>query len=162
MAESKKPIPEHARALGTVPSGLFILTTGRGDAATGALVSFVQQVGFEPPAVVVAVKAGRPIEALLRDTGRFCLSTLDDSAMVLLRHFAGGFDPGAPAFEGVETALDPEGLPYLTDALAWMSCRVVGESSWSDHVVFCGAVEHGSRRDEAAPMVHVRRNGLSY
>ena len=89
MAESKKPIPEHARALGTVPSGLFILTTGRGDAATGALVSFVQQVGFEPPAVVVAVKAGRPIEALLRDTGRFCLSTLDDSAMVLLRHFAG-------------------------------------------------------------------------
>lgn len=163
MSGEPKRIPDFARALGSVPSGLFIATAGTGAAATGALVSFVQQVGFEPPCVTVAIKQGRPLEALVRDGGRFCISVLDDSSMMLLKHFAAGFEPGQPAFEGVETALDDAGVPYLTDALAWMSCKVVGESSgWTDHVLFCGAVEAGSRRDDAPPMVHVRRNGLSY
>ena len=42
-------IPPVAQAVGHIPSGLFILTVGRGEAATGLLTSFVQQVGFDPP-----------------------------------------------------------------------------------------------------------------
>ena len=36
------------RELGRLPSGLYVLTAGRGAAATGMLASWVQQVGFEP------------------------------------------------------------------------------------------------------------------
>jgi flavin reductase (DIM6/NTAB) family NADH-FMN oxidoreductase RutF len=53
-------VPAWARALGTIPSGLFIVTAGTGAEATGALLSFVQQVGFEPPCVTIAVKPGQP------------------------------------------------------------------------------------------------------
>ena len=109
------------------------------------------------------VIAGVEEVSLHGDGGRFCISVLDDSSMMLLKHFAPGFEPGQPAFEGVETALDDAGVPYLSDALSWFSCRVVGEAAgWTDHVLFCGAVEAGARRDDAPPMVHVRRNGLSY
>ncbi|MBK8980445.1 MAG: flavin reductase [Planctomycetes bacterium] len=163
MAEPRRPVPDFARALACVPSGLFVLTAGTGTAATGCLVSFVQQVGFEPPALSVALKRGRHIETAVRATGRFCLSVLDESQAGLLAHFARGFDPGEPAFEGVETALDADGVPYLSEALAWLSCRLLGEVTWSDHVLFGAAVQAGARRDgEGRPMVHIRKNGLSY
>jgi flavin reductase (DIM6/NTAB) family NADH-FMN oxidoreductase RutF len=155
-------IPAFARALGAVPSGLFVATAGRDEAATGALVSFVQQVGFDPPCLIVAVKQGRPLEELIRGEGRFCLSILDDASMKLLGHFARGFDPGQPAFDGVATGSDAAGVPYLLDALAWLSCELVGEATWSDHVVFCGRVLAGDRRGLEQPLVHVRKTGLSY
>lgn len=160
--EGKASVPPFARALATVPSGLFIATAGSGADATGSLVSFVQQIGFEPPCVVLAIRKGRPLAELIRGRGRFCLSVLDDSSMVLLGHFARGFEPGVPAFEGVGTELDDAGVPYLSDALAWMSCEVVGEADWTDHVLFCGRVLTGDRRDDGPPMVHVRKTGLSY
>lgn len=155
-------IPPFARALATVPSGLFIITVGDGADGTGSLVSFVQQIGFDPPCVVVSIKKGRPLESVIRDTGRFCLSVLDDASMVLLGHFARGFEPGQPAFQGVNVGVDEHRVPYLRDALAWMSCELVGEADWTDHVVFCGRVTGGERRDDGQPMVHVRKTGLSY
>jgi flavin reductase (DIM6/NTAB) family NADH-FMN oxidoreductase RutF len=163
MTESSTDrLPAFARALGAIPSGLFIATAGSGAQATGTLVSFVQQVGFEPPVVTVAVKKGRPLESLVRDGGRFCIGVLDKASSGLLGHFAKGFDPGEPAFDGVATATDDAGVPYLTDAVAWLSCKVVGEADWTDHVLFAGEVVAGGRRDDGSPMVHLRKNGLSY
>jgi flavin reductase (DIM6/NTAB) family NADH-FMN oxidoreductase RutF len=155
-------IPPAARALGAVPSGLFVATAGRGAAATGSLVSFVQQVGFTPPCLTVAIRKGRPLEALIRGGRRFCLSILDDASINLLSHFARGFDPGQPAFDGVSTEVDEAGVPYLLDAVAWLSCSLIGEADWSDHVVFCGEVVAGDRRRPDQPLVHVRKTGLSY
>ena len=43
MVDPSKPL---AAALGKVPSGLFILTVGRGQAETGMLASWVQQCSF--------------------------------------------------------------------------------------------------------------------
>jgi flavin reductase (DIM6/NTAB) family NADH-FMN oxidoreductase RutF len=162
MSGEASRTPPHLRALGTVPSGLFIATAGHGVEATGMLVSFVQQVGFTPPALTVALKEGRPLLELVRATGRFCLSVVDDSSVGLLRHFARGFDRGEPAFENVTIAHDAHGVPYLPEALAWMSCEVIGEVAWSDHVLVCGQVTAGDRRDDDRPMVHVRKTGASY
>ncbi|MFO1054068.1 MAG: flavin reductase family protein [Planctomycetota bacterium] len=155
-------IAPHLRALGTVPSGLFIVTAGVGPTATGTLVSFVQQVGFVPPAITVALKEGRHVLDLLRDGGRFCISVIDDASVGLLRHFARGFEPGEPAFADQNVGHDEAGVPYLVDALAWLSCRVIGEVAWSDHVLVCGEVLAGERRDDDRPMVHVRKSGAGY
>lgn len=154
--------PDHARALAAIPSGLFIVTCGVGEQATGFLASFVQQVGFEPPVVTVAVGKDRASLDVLRETGRFVVSVLDEQSKNLLGHFARGFDPGENAFEGLDVVLDDASVPAPAGALARMSCRIVGESTWTDHVVIAGEVLDGSRRDDAPPMVHLRKNGLSY
>ena len=162
MSDPQPRLAPLAQALGTVPSGFFVATAGVGAESTGMLVSFVQQAGFVPPCISIALKPGRPMLALVRASRRFCLSVIDDASVALLGHFARGFDPGKPAFTNVNTALDDAGVPYLVDALAWMSCRVVGEVTWSDHVIVCGEVLDGRRRDSGQPMVHVRKNGLGY
>jgi flavin reductase (DIM6/NTAB) family NADH-FMN oxidoreductase RutF len=150
------------RALARIPSGLFILTAGRGATATGMLASWVTQCGFEPPAITVALRKGRPIEDLVRREGVFCLSILDADCRSLMAHFARGFDPGEPAFTGLAMVESHDGVPYPVAAHAHLECRLLGCADWSDHVV-CGAeVIAGDGRLEAAPLVHVRKNGFSY
>ena len=43
--------PPLARALGRIPSGLYIVSTVRDGRPVGFLGSFVMQMGFEPPTV---------------------------------------------------------------------------------------------------------------
>ncbi|MEO0480001.1 MAG: flavin reductase family protein [Planctomycetota bacterium] len=150
------------QALGAIPSGLFIVTVGTGDEATGFLASFVQQVGFEPPVVTVAIKKGRHVLDLVRSGGRFVVSVIDPGSMGLLKHFARGFEPGQPAFEGLDVVLDDHDVPAPAGALARISCEVVGEADWTDHVLVAGKATGGSRRADSDPSVHLRKNGFSY
>jgi flavin reductase (DIM6/NTAB) family NADH-FMN oxidoreductase RutF len=151
------------RALSRIPSGLFVLTAGRGQEATGILASFVQQVGFEPPALCVAVKKGRSLEDLIRRERAFCLAVLDAAGKKLMSHFARGFDPGEAAFTGIDLRTSALGIPYPAEAQAFLACRVIGEAAdWSDHTVFCGEVVGGEGRIDQLPLVHVRKNGFQY
>ena len=152
-----------ARGLGRVSSGLYVLTAGRGDQATGMLASWVQQVGFEPPTVIVALKKGRPIEALVRAERVFCLAVLDEQSKQLLKHFARGFEPGVPAFDGIDVATSAVGVPYPTAAHAHLACRVRAmNDEWCDHAVVCAEVVGGEGELARQPLVHVRKNGFSY
>lgn len=150
-----------ARALGAIPSGLFVVSAGVGASATGFLASFVQQIGFEPPAVTVGVRPDRPVVELILRSKAFCVAILGEGSKALLRHFARGFPPGEDAFAGVETKLTAAGVPFPASAIAHLECELIGDASFADHVLVCGRVVGGARRD-GQPAVHVRRNGLSY
>lgn len=155
--------PHLSRALSRIPSGLFVLTAGMGPHATGMLASWVQQVGFEPPTLTVAVKKGRAIEGLIRQHGAFCISVLDEASKKLVNHFARGFEPGAPAFTGIDIRASSLGVPYPTGTLAHLVCRLVGDAAiWCDHLLLCGQVVDGDGRMDGTPLVHVRKSGFSY
>ena len=151
------------RALSRIPSGLYILTAGHGPAATGMLASWVQQVGFAPPALIVALKKGRAMESLLHHSGEFCISVLDAASKPLLGHFARGFEPGADAFVGIDLAMSILGVPYPRAAVAHLACRVrCSVADWTDHTVVCGEVVGGEGALDREPLIHVRKNGLTY
>src|SRR5215472_10277176 len=90
-----------ALALGRVPSGLFILTVRREGRATGMLASWVQQAGFEPPMLTVAVQRDRYVGDWIAVSGRFVLNQVRAGQKTLLRHFARSIPPEADAFEGL-------------------------------------------------------------
>ena len=159
---SEPRIPPLAAALGQVPSGLFILTYGPGALGAGMLASFVQQAGFAPPVVTVAVQQDRDAVAMIREKGAFCLNVLAEGEKRLMGRFARGFEPLEHPFGGIEIGVARNGAPYIADAHAHLVCKVVGEAQWSDHVVFAGEVLDGGLRGGGEPMVHVRKTGLSY
>ena len=160
MNELPEPLMQ---ALGRVASGLYIVTTGSGADATGFLGSWIMQAGFEPPALTVAVHRDRAVLGALRESGHFCVSVLASSSMDLVGHFARGFKPGEDAFVGLDTELTDGGVPYLADAHAYLSCKLLGEATWSDHVILCGEVLAGDCRSlEEDPATHIRKNGLRY
>jgi len=150
-----------AEALGRIPSGLFVVATRGADGPLGFVGSFVQQVAFEPPTVMVAIAAGREHLAAVRRSGRFAVSILGEDDKALMRPFFKAPASGTP-FDALATETTPGGLPVLAEALAWLDCRLVGEHNAGDHVVVFGAVEAAARLADGEPAVHVRRNGLAY
>jgi flavin reductase (DIM6/NTAB) family NADH-FMN oxidoreductase RutF len=160
-AADDTPSEALAAALGRVPSGLFVVATRLAGRDIGFVGSFIQQVGFAPPTVMVAIASGREHLAGARASGRFTVSVLGEGDRGLMRPF---FKPpleGSP-FDQLATSTTATGGVVLAEALAWLDCRVVGEHTAGDHVVVFGVVEAGARNRDGAPLVHMRRNGLAY
>ncbi|CAN5903012.1 hypothetical protein BH23PLA1_BH23PLA1_11940 [soil metagenome] len=168
MVESARNEPDPlALALGRVPSGLYILTARHNGQATGMLASWVQQAGFDPPLLTLALHRERYLGDWIVASGRFALSQIAAGQKRLLRHFARGFPPGEPAFEGLEP-LDEvaQGGPVLAEALAYLDAELVHTiETGGDHRLLLARVVAGALLDEdrdAKPMLHVRHNGLHY
>lgn len=151
-----------ARALGRIPTGLYIVTSRHADASLGFVGSFVMQVGFDPPTVCVAVGQHRTHLDTIQASGRFALSILDTDSSRLMGVFFKKYPEGESALDHVETEDSPGGLPVLSEALAWLDCQVTGLHKTGDHAVVFGTVEHGEMLREGDPVIHLRKNGLSY
>ena len=151
-------------ALGRLPSGLFILTVRRGDRATGMLASWVQQAGFDPPMLTVALARDRYVGDWIAEAGRFALNVIPSGDKRFLKHFARGFSPDSPAFDGIELLDRARGGPVLAGAMAFLDVDLVGRhDGQGDHIVYLGRVVDGEVLDpDRRPMVHVRRSGDHY
>ena len=156
------PHKQLAAALGRVPSGLFVLTARRDGDETGMLASWVQQCSFEPPQLTLALKRGRDVLAWLGDGAAFTLNILDDSQTDMIVHFGRGFALGQPAFDGVEVERPGGAAPVLSEALAYLLCRVAGRVPAGDHELIVAQVVGGRLLSEGHPMVHVRKSGMHY
>lgn len=154
------------RLIGRIPSGLFVLTAADGEGhETGMLASWVQQASFEPPMISVAVNGKRYLNEWLRRNPQIALSLLGESQMNLLKHFARGFEPGEPAFEGIEVLRGKAGLPVLSDSLGYVEGRIAGRLESGDHILYVVEVlgaGTGEAAEEQQPKVHIRKNGFSY
>jgi flavin reductase (DIM6/NTAB) family NADH-FMN oxidoreductase RutF len=149
--------------LGRIPSGIFVLTIGTGPRATGMLSSWVMQAGFEPPMVSVAVKIGRFVCDWLTERQPFVLNVVGQSQAKLMKHFSIGFEPGEPAFEGLEIAHCARGVPILKQAIGHLECEPVRHIDSGDHRIFLANVVRGKLHDaDARPRVHIRTSGAKY
>jgi flavin reductase (DIM6/NTAB) family NADH-FMN oxidoreductase RutF len=151
-----------AGALGRIPSGLFILTARQGERETGMLGSWVQQCSFEPPSITAAVRSDRDVLAWLIPGASFTVNILEEDQTDLLVHFGKGFALGEPAFTGLDVERPGGAAPVLSDALAYLDCRVTNRVPVGDHHLVIGTVVAGRVLDDGKPMVHIRKNGLRY
>lgn len=151
-----------AAALGRVPSGLFVLTARNGTRETGMLASWVQQCSFEPPQVSVAVHKGRAVLPWLTDDNvPLVVNVLPEGAKKYVAHFGKGVEAGEPAFDGLPVDR-AHAAPVLTEALAYLECRVSGWTDAADHVLFVLEVVGGAVLHDGRPATHVRRSGKHY
>ena len=73
--------------------------------------------------------------------------------MRFLMHFL----PGKPLEE------NDHGIPQLSEALAFLACKVTGSVAAGDHIVYVAEVIDGVLQDDSGtPMVRIRRNGFGY
>ena len=149
-------------ALGRVTSGIYVLTAGTGDRATGMLASWVMQAGFDPPMVSVAVRTGRYVGEWISQGEPFVLNVVAEKQFELLKHFGKGFEPNQPAFEGLNVRHCPRGVPMLEDCIGNLECEPVSHIDSGDHHVFLARVVRGTLQSDAPPMVHIRKSGSNY
>jgi flavin reductase (DIM6/NTAB) family NADH-FMN oxidoreductase RutF len=148
--------------LGRVTTGVYILTLGSGEQATGMLTSWVMQAGFEPPMVVTALKQGRAITDRLSAGEAFVLNVVGESQTSLFKHFGRGFGPGEPAFEGLGIHLSDIAIPILDQSVGHLECEPVGHVDSADHRIFLARIVQGAYNNGQKPFVHIRKSGAQY
>lgn len=151
-----------APILGRIPSGIFILTALHESQETGMLSSWVQQAGFDPPMVSVALRLDRFVTRWLTNEAPFVLNVIRADQTHLLKHFGKGFEPGEDAFAGLDLERDSRGVPVLADSLGHLECEVTTFADSGDHRVFLAQVIGGRFSGDGQPLVHIRKNGTHY
>lgn len=150
------------QALGRVVSGVYILTARHGDQTGAMMASWVQQTGFNPPTVSIALAKGRPIAQIIRDSKRLALSVVPSDDKTLMKFFA-RIKPGEDPFAGVKINPAPSGVPILSDALAYLDCEVMSFHDFGgDHELVVASITDGQMLREGTAFAHQRGNGFHY
>lgn len=151
-----------SKPLGAIPSGLFILTLRHAEKETGLLLSWVQQCGFEPPQVSLALRHDRFQASWLADGAAATLHPLGEDDQALLKHFAKGFSEAEPAFDGLTVRHRKGHAPILEAALGFLDLKAMHRHRVGDHDLFVCRILDGDMLRAGKPWVHLRRTGMTY
>ena len=125
------------------------------------LASFVEQAGFEPPMITVALSSGRRLVTAIEQSGLIGINVLGDEDARLMKPFTQP-DNDSP-FAGLELDENEYSIPQLTEALAFLACRITGKIEGGDHTIYAAEVIDGILNDSSRePMVRIRKNGFQY
>jgi len=100
-----------------IPHGLFICGVAEAELVNGFTASWVTQGSFEPPLVVMAVRADSTSNGIIRRTGRFSLNVLRADQKELAAVFFKPQEAVGGRFDAAPFQLVPLGLPILADGL---------------------------------------------
>ncbi|MFM7266180.1 MAG: flavin reductase family protein [Cyanobium sp.] len=125
-----------------IPHGVFICGVAEGEEVNGFTASWVTQGSFEPPLVVMAVRADATSNGIIQRTGRFSLNVLSADQKDLAAVFFKPQQAIGGRFDAAPFQLGALGLPILNDALGAVECELVGQVAHGDHTVFVGEVKN--------------------
>ena len=142
--------PQMAEAFRLIPYGIYVLATRRGTDPCAMIVSWVSQVSYSPPLLLVALRRSRYALPLIRETGHFSLSLLRSDQ----KSWVARFKTPLPRdlfqdffYETVEKA-----APVSRKALASWECRVVSIQEAGDHMLIIGDVQSATAGREGEPL----------
>ena len=148
-------------ALGKIPSGVFIATSIQDGEEIGMLASFVEQAGFNPPTITVAIGLDRRLNQAVEESKMIGINILAEEDARLMKPF-NQQDNRSP-FDSIELEDNEYELPQLCDALAFLACKIIGKIEGGDHIIYAAEVVDGVLNDPSrSPMVRVRKNGFHY
>jgi flavorubredoxin/flavin reductase (DIM6/NTAB) family NADH-FMN oxidoreductase RutF len=150
------------QALGRVVGSLCVLSARQGDTSVGILTSWVSQATFNPPGVTVAISKEQ-FDGVLDHAGdSFVLNILKEGRN-LRRYFMKPAAPGEDRFAELDTEEAANGCPVLSDALAYLECRVQNRMECGDHSLVYAVVEGGKVLEQkGVTAVYHRKSGNSY
>ena len=151
-------------AAGRVSSGLYIITASGDGKSTGILASWVQQCGFEPLRLSLAVAKDRWVRSWLTPGSSAVVHVLGEGeAKKFMSHFGKGFGPDDDAFVGLDVEHRPGKPPLLKGPLVRIEGKVSNVFDAGDHDLVILDVESGTVSDEAVkPATHSRKSAGHY
>jgi flavin reductase (DIM6/NTAB) family NADH-FMN oxidoreductase RutF len=134
------------RALGRFATGVTLITAPGGDSL---VVNAFMSVSLEPPLVAFSVGRSSLTWRRMRRSARLGINVLD-SGVGDVRERA---RPGADRLAGLDVQVDADGVPRITDAVAFVLAAVVDERPAGDHVLVTCEVLDVDCDDARRPLV---------
>jgi flavin reductase (DIM6/NTAB) family NADH-FMN oxidoreductase RutF len=151
---------EFSDVLATIPYGVSVVTTGRGGVENGLTVSWMSQVSFDPPMIMVAVDKLHYSLDLLRSTKNFCVNLLGEGQLALAGRFAKQAIAGEDKLSQVAQRPANSGAAILTDSVAYFDCEISAIVETGDHLLVVGRIEDAAVLTGGAPLRS--ESGLRY
>ena len=143
-------------ALRQLSNGVYVLTTHLGETIHATTVTWVTQVSFHPPLVLVALQKNSQMAHSLRTAHRFALNILETGQHELAQSFFehAVYPADVETIADFAVRKDPAHCPLLKDCLAWLECRLASEApSPGDHTLILGEVTGAGVRRQSSPLV---------
>lgn len=142
-------------AMYSLTYGLFVLTAKDGK-DNGCIINTPAQVTTSPNRITIAVNKGNYTHDMIRRTGVFNISILDESApFSLFRRFGFASGRDTDKLEGLSLPRSENGVVYLTDhACAYISGSVVAEVDLGTHTLFLADVTDCEVLSDSAPVTY--------
>ncbi|WP_327698557.1 flavin reductase family protein [Streptomyces sp. NBC_00459] len=147
--------PVDGRALrsvfGNFATGVTVITTGGPEDGAATTVNSFTSVSLEPPLVLFCLHQKSRLRPALQQSGGFVVNFLTHSQETLAWKFAGR---ESARLAEVPHHRSASGLPVLTEALAFVECRITEEYEGGDHAILLGEVTSlGASTEEADPLI---------
>lgn len=125
------------RVMGEYPTGVVLVTAYAADGPVGMACNSFTSVSLEPRLVSICAALSSSTWPRIRAGGRFCVNVAAGHHAELARTFSAR---GVDRFGAGSWGRRPGG-PGLSDALAWLDCRIWAEREAGDHVIVIGEVQ---------------------
>ena len=139
------------QALKKLTTGIYIVTSRKGPEINGMVASWISQVSFVPPLIMVAVKQERYSLKMIEQGKVFAVNILSTQQHELIPTFKGKNNP-AEKFLDTSHAPGKTGAPIIKDALAYLDCKLIEQFTPGDHTLFIGEVVEGAVMNEGVPL----------
>ena len=138
--------------IGHFASGVTVITTRCEEVNYGLTASAVSSLSLEPPMVLVCINKRTGTPAIISKAKVFAINILREGQEAIARQFA---TPHPDKFRGIPLTLGELGVPLLSNMLATIECRVVGEVTGGTHAVFLAEVQ-AAHAEEGMPLAYYR------
>lgn len=122
-------------AMGKFATGVTVITTRLGDTVHGMTANAFMSVSLSPKLVLVSIGERANMNKLIKETGFFAVSVLNEGQQELSSYFAGQIkEERTVEFE------DFNDMPVIQDALVNITCTVQQAVVAGDHTLYIGEV----------------------
>lgn len=130
------------KALYNLSYGVFMLSTKSGDRANGCITNTCIQVASSPERIVISVLNSNLTCELIKESGVFALSILDQSCIFeTIKHFGMQSGRDTDKLAGVKMPTDCNGVPYLEwSTCAVISAKVIESTDLGSHTLFVAEI----------------------
>ena len=144
------------KAIYNLSYGVFMLSTRSGEKVNGCITNTCMQVAGNPVRVAISVLNTNYTCDLLKESGIFALSILDQTcSFATIKHF--GFQSGrnVDKFADLQMPKDCNDIPYMGwNACAVISGKVVEQHDLGTHTLFIAEVIDAKLINENAPLTY--------
>lgn len=145
--------PAITQVLGQTDRELWLLTASADGVRAGLIATFVNQASIVPemPRVVVGLAKQHHTWQIVERSRHFMLHLLSDEQVEYVWRFGLASGHTVDKWSGV-VCTDETAGPRLTEALAWLECRVEAALDSGDRTIYLAAVLAGRLERAAAPL----------
>lgn len=139
------PTPTSAAVFAQLDRELWLVTAQAGSRRGGLIATFVNQASIVPelPRVVVGLAKHHHTWELIEASGAFALHLLGEEHLDLVWRFGLSSGRDHDKLAGLDVRTGATGSPILSDALAWLACRVETQLDTGDRTIYLAEVVQG-------------------